>query len=239
MEQYIKINTPKTDESAERHSFYGELAVAISSVSEKIELLRTNIIDNVHTDRTHFDELRLSLEKVHSRVNKRTYKDDSKELDKRVDLVESNQVKFDTGFTTAKTMILGAWLIFSILFGGAFTLLLNNFRSYVDIIETSEVAISEHQYKLNTINNALLVRQSEYAIQQSAIDTSMDSLKELQHAITAIQSIHTSNVARHQAQDVFIDNFETKLNTLESQIKQQYDKLNRLKGEVNRIHETN
>ncbi len=194
---------PISDDVTDRHRFYGGIDTALETVNEKICYLRDAISHNRATDKDHFDELRAAVEELHIRINKKTYKEDTKELAVRIEAVEAEQKSSQTAWLTGKTFVIGAWVVFSIMFGSMLALLINDFNSYIKIVNANEKIILTQGHKIDKMSDTIFIAKT---------------LNE-NHAI--------------QITDVL-----KKLDDIGDNVQSQYDRINRVQGELSKIRNT-
>ena len=154
---------PKTDEEIQRHKFYGSIVSSLECLQDKIDddevrisndeqLLKEKILE---MDEKVRNLQHSEIEQLHSRINKKTYKDDFDHLKRKVDKLIESEVQNKTAWATGKTFIFGAWLVFTILFGWGYTMTQQRFDDYITTINKNDDKIVTMEAKVQQVEKSI------------------------------------------------------------------------------------
>lgn len=153
----MKIPTPPlTDEQINRHVFYGSISSSLECLNDRLDNDDVLIKDNTDALYEKYHQLKNSLDDIHVRINQRVYTDEFDILQENVHILTQKEIAHRTAWATGKTFIIGAWIVFALLFGWAYTLTQKSFDTYIETISDNKEIISTQQSKILLIENKLL-----------------------------------------------------------------------------------
>ena len=167
---------PSSDEEVQRHKFYGGISSALECLAEKhsdhdIAAHEThNELYDKHNETKHL------IEEVNQRINKRTYQNDFDKLEDKVHDLQAKEVAHMTAWVTGKTFIVGAWLVFTLLFAFSFSMLKIQIGDYVEIIELNEEIISTMENQIAHLKTTTV----EHKVKHEQISISLADIKDAQ-----------------------------------------------------------
>ena len=149
-------NPPKSDEAVHRHSFYSDIPSSIECLSDKIDNDQSQIKENNIQLYDKYGQIKTQLEELHVRINRRVYDDDFRSLKSEVHLLKQQEIAHRTAWATGRTFIFGAWIVFAVLFGWAYSLTQKNMESYLNTITANEQSITKINAKALIIDDHIL-----------------------------------------------------------------------------------
>ena len=149
-------NPPLTDEETSRHVFYGSISSSLECLNDRLDNDDELIKDNTNALYDKYHQLKTSLEDIHVRINRRVYTDEFDLLREDVHILTQKEIAHRTAWATGKTFIIGAWIVFALLFGWATTLTQKNFDTYIQTIQDNTKVTGTLQTKVVNLENKLM-----------------------------------------------------------------------------------
>jgi len=182
----IRLDIPTRDKKSDRFAFYGSTKAAIECIEKHLCQESKSTTQSVESIKRDLARAKLNIEKVHIRVNKRTYLSDSQSSNARIKKLEEEIVSNKSKWAIGRTILTGAWFVFMLLIGWAYSITITRVDNYIEKIEAQEIKIRALNTLANKYSGNLIIDEK---LREKQLDLNLELQKEVSYNKTKMTDL--------------------------------------------------